>query len=755
MKSHVDPPARIAASFLARAMKPPVYLILLLVQWSCSDESPSSPSVAATIQLSESSLVFSSLDETKQLTAAVQDRSGGALSGAAISWTSSNPAVASVSSTGLVTALGNGSASVTAKSGAATASAQVTVQQIAVSLRISADSVRMSSLTDTLSLTASLMDAKGKAVSGEGVEWITSDASVAAVSSTGRITATGNGSAAVVARSGALLDTLTVRVQQVPAAIELSHRVHAFSAVGQTLDLSATVRDSARQAVVGAQPGWSSINGAVVSVTAAGSVIARGKGVSSIVATLAGVADTAVITVGDPLRLVVRQEIVHEFIDNTQVPTWTYGGKTNPGGPVGYFPEGYMIHDFWEDGRPDLMVPHHKGYATKIDTRFKPLFFRNVGGRLVEASAEVNVPAIAGVLRSARLNLPNDPFSGFFGLNHDTHDGRMADVVLVAAGAAPRTATDQIDPLPLGKAFGRNTAVNAHAMAGGDLNGDGRTDFVVGDWGHSTCSECMPYFLIQQPGGRWSVVQDSFLNDITRHQPLVNAGVGENYNLLVDMHLADLNGDRLDDLVVGWGHGSSYSWVFFNQGNGKFSREAGHALPRPSFGVDNSIHLRTWSLDINRDGALDLVINHSRFVPYYGGYAFQFLINDGKGNFRDETFSRLRSMPENEAPNQHLYWSMNYQFVDMNGDGQPDLIGSDFFQPNGFPSQVRLWINRGGTFSEVPVETPPGWRGKTLFWADFGSGKMGTLAFHTSWTDGTGSGTRVWYTYYELEGAIP
>ena len=83
--------------------------------------------VAATITLSPSSLSFQSIGAVQQLTATVKDQGGSTFTTAVVSWSSSDLQVASVFQTGLVLATGQGTASVSALSGPATASAQVTV----------------------------------------------------------------------------------------------------------------------------------------------------------------------------------------------------------------------------------------------------------------------------------------------------------------------------------------------------------------------------------------------------------------------------------------------------------------------------------------------------------------------------------------------------------------------------------------------------------------------------------------------------
>ncbi len=68
--------------------------------------------------------------QTTQATATTRDSTNNVLSGRVISWTSSNPGVAIVTSTGLVTALTTGSAQITASSEGQSGSATVNVQDV-------------------------------------------------------------------------------------------------------------------------------------------------------------------------------------------------------------------------------------------------------------------------------------------------------------------------------------------------------------------------------------------------------------------------------------------------------------------------------------------------------------------------------------------------------------------------------------------------------------------------------------------------
>lgn len=87
---------------------------------------PESP-VPTTVALAPSTLAFSGPGETEQLSATVRDQNGAVMNGAAVTWSSSSPAVASVTSAGLVTAEGPGVADIEATSGDAVGAAAVTV----------------------------------------------------------------------------------------------------------------------------------------------------------------------------------------------------------------------------------------------------------------------------------------------------------------------------------------------------------------------------------------------------------------------------------------------------------------------------------------------------------------------------------------------------------------------------------------------------------------------------------------------------
>ena len=72
-------------------------------------------------------MTLTALGQTAQLTATVNDQNNSPITGATVSWSSGNMSVASVSSGGLVTAVSNGTARITARSGNVSNGITVTV----------------------------------------------------------------------------------------------------------------------------------------------------------------------------------------------------------------------------------------------------------------------------------------------------------------------------------------------------------------------------------------------------------------------------------------------------------------------------------------------------------------------------------------------------------------------------------------------------------------------------------------------------
>jgi hypothetical protein len=166
--------------------------------------------VGANLVLSDSTLTFALLADTTQLSATVKDAGGATMSGATVTWATSDAAVATVSDAGLVTSVANGTATITATSESVSTTATVTVSQVTASVELSDSTLTFDAWAETAQLTATVKDAGGSVISGAIVTWTTSSSSVATVSSSGLVTSIAEGSATITAASGSTSTTASV-----------------------------------------------------------------------------------------------------------------------------------------------------------------------------------------------------------------------------------------------------------------------------------------------------------------------------------------------------------------------------------------------------------------------------------------------------------------------------------------------------------------------------------------------------------------
>ena len=284
-------------------------MLAVLSLASCGKDSPTqpapapeppapAPSVPTRINITPGNASLDAVGQTVQQAAAVFDQNGRTIS-APVTWSSSDAAVASVSATGLVTALKNGTAQITARAGNASASITVAISQNAVRIVIMPDSVALDAIGQTLQLSATAYDRNGHAVTVP-VAWSSSDATVASVSATGLVTAMRSGMALITARAGAASAHVGVAVGITVARVAVDPETASLTSEGETLQLTATVYDRNDTAIPEAAVAWSSSDETVASVSATGLVTALASGTTRITATVGGQSAFAQIEVMIP-----------------------------------------------------------------------------------------------------------------------------------------------------------------------------------------------------------------------------------------------------------------------------------------------------------------------------------------------------------------------------------------------------------------------------------------------------------------------
>lgn len=140
-------------------------------------------------------------DQTSRLVAVLTDSAGRVLTDRVITWSSSDPSVALVDSTGMLTAGRVGTATVTAVCEGRTGTALVTVVAPTVTLSVATVVV---AFEDSVQLVATIRDADGVVLTDRTPQWTSSDSAAVQVSPTGMVIGRSRGHpmASVVATSG-------------------------------------------------------------------------------------------------------------------------------------------------------------------------------------------------------------------------------------------------------------------------------------------------------------------------------------------------------------------------------------------------------------------------------------------------------------------------------------------------------------------------------------------------------------------------
>lgn len=250
---------------------------------------------------------------TLMFTATARDANGQPLTGRSFVWMSSNDAVATVSSSGLLTALSPGTVTITVSAPGEgpggttpTASVSVTVLIAPVASATIVPSPASLQVGQNLPLTINLFDAGGEPLSPQGrtIDWSTSNAAVATVNLSGTVTGVTVGNATVTAtvttpgQAGSIQATAQITVSNQPVASVVVSPNPAVVHVGYTRAFFAVARNAANQPLPGRIVVWTSSNQSVATVDqGTGLVTGVSQGSAQILATSEGVTGFATVSI--------------------------------------------------------------------------------------------------------------------------------------------------------------------------------------------------------------------------------------------------------------------------------------------------------------------------------------------------------------------------------------------------------------------------------------------------------------------------
>jgi len=276
------------------------------VPYAFNGATPPAPSTATitSVTLTPGSLALTAGGST-QLTARALYSDGSSTTCSASSWTSTQPAIVSVSDAGLVTAGGAGTASVTAACGGiASSPATVTVNVPQPTMTSVSISPRALALTvgGTSQLTAMATYSNASVAACAATSWASMQPAIASVSG-GRVTAVAKGTASITAVCGNVASapaTMTISAAKPTITLVTISPIRFSLTVGGTSQMMATATYSDASTAACTPTAWNSAQPAIASVSG-GRVTAVAKGRASITAVCGNVASAAaVVTVSPP-----------------------------------------------------------------------------------------------------------------------------------------------------------------------------------------------------------------------------------------------------------------------------------------------------------------------------------------------------------------------------------------------------------------------------------------------------------------------
>ena len=237
----------------------------------------------------------------KTLSVAMTDKDGLTIGGRAVSFSSSNPAIATVNASGTVVGVALGSVTITASSLLDQVSGNASVQVVPVSVAnvsISPAGAQTVFQGLTLQLSATTRDAGGTILTGRPVNWTTSNSAVATVSAGGLVTGVGLGSAQITAESEGATGSVSITVAPRPVATVALTPNPASVKVGSAVQMSLDLRDSNGNQLntVGRTVTWDSSNKPVATVQD-GVVNGAAVGTATITVTVDGRSASAIVNV--------------------------------------------------------------------------------------------------------------------------------------------------------------------------------------------------------------------------------------------------------------------------------------------------------------------------------------------------------------------------------------------------------------------------------------------------------------------------
>ena len=214
------------------------------------------------------------------------DCKGNSIRNKKISYSSSNTAVATVTTEGNVIAVGIGGASVSAVADGKSASVQVTVTpETAANVTVTPSTLTLRR-TNTRQLTATARNNQNTIITGRTFRWGSSNSSIVSVDQNGLLTALTPGTVVITAEADQTTGSASVTVTEIPIGSCSLAPTTSKLTVSQSVVQAVTLRDTANNVIssLGRNIAWTSDNEIAATVSGSGVVTARKAGTARITA---------------------------------------------------------------------------------------------------------------------------------------------------------------------------------------------------------------------------------------------------------------------------------------------------------------------------------------------------------------------------------------------------------------------------------------------------------------------------------------
>ena len=342
--------------------------VLTAIAIACSKEATGPNSQGITDVVMTPDTITLAIGDTTTIKGQPVNASGAHINGQTLFWSTGDPTIATVTQSGLVTAVGVGAVNIDASTAGISPShpARIIVVSTPVSQVVVAPSAVTLRVGDAFQFTDTTKDASGHVLTGRTVVWSSSDTTIAPVDQAGLVIAKKIGNVTITATSGKASGTAALTVSLVPVKKIIVTPSNPSVILHDSTQLSATTEDSAGNVLTGRVVTWSSSDTTTATIDGTGTATGKKIGSATITATSGNASSNVTLTVqAVPINAVVISPQSSNLLVGQQ-QTLTAEVTDNSGNPI----PGSTVT--FSSGAPGLATIAASGPLTAVVTAVAP-----------------------------------------------------------------------------------------------------------------------------------------------------------------------------------------------------------------------------------------------------------------------------------------------------------------------------------------------------------------------------------------------